>query len=79
MTRPDPLDYAGKSRSAESLDASLEASRVAKRERAEKRWSTFRKIRMILRVVYLVLCLAALAFAWKYIQGYIQLLDNAGN
>lgn len=77
-SRPDPLDYAGGSREAQSLEESLEASLAAKRERIEKRWSTFRKVRLILRIIYLIACVAALAFAWKYIQNYIHMLDTAG-
>ena len=75
MTRPDPLDYAGR---RERPEETLEQNLQAKRDRIERRWSTFRRVRLILRIVYLVICLAALAFGWKYIQNYIHLLDTAG-
>jgi hypothetical protein len=66
-----PLDYAPRDESIQAIDDDPAV-------RAQQRLATFRKIRLILRVIYLVVCLALLVFAWRYIQQYITLLDNAG-
>ncbi|MBA3273510.1 MAG: hypothetical protein H0T11_06510 [Chthoniobacterales bacterium] len=66
----DPLEYARPHSPQEEA-----ANRAA---RSDRRWGTFRKIRLILRVIYLVVCLGLLVFAWKYIQQYIETIENAG-
>lgn len=67
---PEPLEY------ARPHGHEDEMTRAAARSAA--RWSMFRKVRLILRVIYLVVCLGLLVFAWKYIQQYIGILEDAG-
>lgn len=77
MTRPDPyndpqgLDYARPRQPADEMQPPG-PQWAARRSR-------FRTFWLITRIVYLVICLAIFAFIWKYIQGYITLLDTAGN
>ncbi len=61
---------------ARSHAPEVEMARATARSAA--RWSMFRKVRLILRVIYLVVCVAMLAFAWKYIQQYIGMIEDAG-
>ena len=39
--------------------------------------STIRKIRIVIRVIYLVVCLALMYFVWRFVQGYKDMLENA--